>query len=51
MNDLRIRLNQLDEARSKLGVPPRKLDSQGGEDGAEVAPVLEVSGTKEGGSQ
>ena len=51
MDDLRIRLYQPDEYRSKLGVPPGELDSNGGEDGLEVAPVLKVPGAKEGGSQ
>ena len=32
VDDLRICLDQRDEHRSKLGVPPGKLDSQGGED-------------------
>ena len=51
MEDFWIRLDQLDELRSKLGVPPGELDSQGGEDGLEAAPVLEVSGAEEGGTQ
>ena len=51
MDDLRIRLDQPDEYRSKLGVPPGELDSERGEDGSEVAAVLEVSRAKEGGSQ
>ena len=51
MDNLRIRLDQPDEYRSELGVPPGELDSEGGEDGSEVAPVFEVSGAKEGGSQ
>jgi len=35
--------------RPKFGVPPCKLDGQGGEDEVEIAPVLEVSGAEEGG--
>ena len=49
MDDFRIRLDEPDEGRSKLGVPPGELDSQSGENRLEVPPVLEVSGTKEGG--
>ena len=48
VNDFRIRLDEPDEGRSKLGVPPGELDSQGGENRLEVPPVLEVSGAKEG---
>ena len=51
MNDFWICLDQPDEGRSKLGVPPGELDSKGWEDGLEVTPVLEVSGAKEGGAQ
>ena len=51
MDDFRIRLDELDEGRSKLGVPPGELDSQGGENRLEVPPVLEVSGAKEGGAK
>ena len=45
-----IRLDQLDELRSKLGVPPSELDGQGWEDGLEAAPVFEISGAEEGGT-
>ena len=51
MDDFGVCLNQPDEGRSELGIPPGELDSQGWEDGLEVAPVLEVSGAKEGGTQ
>ena len=51
MDDFGIRLDQLNEGRSKLSVPSRKLDSQGGEDKFEAPPVLEVSGAKERGTQ
>ena len=51
MDDFRIRLDQPNEGRSELGVPPGELDSQGGEDCLEVPPVLEVPGAEEGGSQ
>ena len=51
MEDFRIRPDQPDEGRSKLGVPPGELDSQGGENRLEVPPVLEVSGAKEGGAK
>ena len=51
MDDFWIRLDQLDEGRSKPTVPSRELDSQGGENRLEGPPVLEVSGAKEGGTQ
>ena len=51
MDDFRIRLDEPDKGRSKFGVPPGELDSQGGENRLEVPPVLEVSGAKEGGAK
>ena len=48
MDDIRIRLDKPGEGRSKFGVPPGELDSQGGENRLEAPPVLEVSGAKEG---
>ena len=51
MNDFGIGLDQLDEDRSKPGIPPGELDGQGWEDDLEAAPVLEVSGTEEGCTQ
>ena len=51
MDDFWICLDQSDEGRSELGVPPGELDGQGWEDGLEVTPVLEISGAKEGGTQ
>ena len=51
VDDFGIRLDQPDEGRSELGVPPGELDGQGREDGLEVPPVLEVPGAEEGGTQ
>ena len=51
MDDFWIGLDQLDEDRSKLGVPPGELDGQGWEDGPEAPPVLEVPGAEEGCTQ
>ena len=51
MDDLWIGLDQLDEERSKLGVPPGELDGQGWEDGLEVPAVLEVPRAEEGCTQ
>jgi len=46
-----IRLDQGDEDRSKCGVPPCQLNRERWEDEAEVAPICEVSRTKEGGTK
>jgi len=46
-----IRAGQRDKSRSKFGVLPRKLNGQGGEYKVEVAPVLEVSGAEERGTE
>ena len=51
MNDIGIRLDELDKRRSELGVSSGELDSQCREDRLEVPPVLEVSGAKEGGAE
>jgi hypothetical protein len=51
VDDSWIRLDQLYEDRSIFGVFPCELDSQGGEDEVEVAPVLEVSRAEEGGTE
>jgi len=42
---------QWDKYRSEFGVLPCELDGQGGEYGVEVAPVLEVSGAEERGTE
>jgi len=42
---------QRDKYRSEFGVLPCELDGQGGEYEMEVAPVLKVSGTEEGGTE
>ena len=51
MDDIRIRLDELDEHWSELGVLPGELDGQRREDILEIPPVLEVSGAKEGGAE
>ena len=51
MGDSRIRPHQWDDARSELGVPARELDSEGGEDEPEVAPIREISRTEERGPE
>ena len=48
MGDFWVRLHQRDEDRSKLGISPCELSSNGGENELEVPPVLEVSRTEEG---
>ena len=40
-----------DKERSEIGVLSRKLDGEGGEDQVEVAPVLEIPGAEEGGTE
>ena len=44
-------MGQRDEDRSKFGVSPCELNSQGGEYEVEIAPVLEVSGAEERGTE
>ena len=44
-------MGQQDKYRPKFGVLPGKLDGQGGEYEVEVAPVLEVSGAEERGTE
>ena len=51
MNDIRIGLDQPDEDRSKLGVSPGELHRQSREYQVRVAPVLKVSGAKEGSTE
>ena len=51
MDDFWIGLDQPDEDRSELGVPPGELDGKGWEDGLEVTPILEIPGAEEGGTQ
>ena len=51
MDDFWIRPDQLDEGGSKLRVSPGELDCQSREYQVKVAPVSEVSGAKEGGTE
>ena len=51
MGDSWVRLDQWDEYRPEFGVVARELNSKGGEDKLEIAPVLEVSRAKEGGPE